>query len=284
MQVKKVLVPIDFSKRGDRALEQANLLAQQWDADLTVLHAINLRFLERVLIGDRRNQMVTDTKKQLEAHIQGCDPRTESLVEIGNPSDAIMDTARLKEADLIVVGDHGEFHLKDVVLGTTARHVIENARLPILVVKTPEHKPYRRIFLATDFSDSSKKAITLAMSLFAGAAFVIYHGYLIPSDRALTRYNLAGKEATHMLEEMHKEGQQKLDSFIADLPACEKIEPMIQPSTSPSQDILTAAQSAKADLIVMGTKGMGSFMPLMVGSVADSLLRHAQIDMLIYKN
>ena len=285
MQIQNIVVPIDFSRRGDRALEQADLLAKEEGAKLTVLHTIHLRLMERLLVGDRRNQLLEDTKRQLEAHTKGCcKSDAESLVEMGNPADVIMDTARLRQADLVVIGDHGEFHLKDAVLGTTARQVIEHAHLPILVVKTPESKPYKRIFLATDFSDASYRAIALAMRLFEGATFILYHGYIVPSDTVSERYNLADKEISQMHEQMRQSASEELERFKATLPSEATLETLLLPATSPAQDILSAALESEADLIALGTKGVGSFMPMMVGSVADAMLRRAPIDMLIYKS
>ncbi len=138
--------------------------------------------------------------------------------------------------------------------------------------------------LATDFSDASRRSIELAMGLFKEATFVIYHGYPIPGDLAISHYNVASNELDEMLKQMRQEANETLDRFVQTLPQGYAIEKVVRSSTSAAEDITEMAAEKKVDLIALGTKGIGSFLPMMVGSVADSLLRSASVDILVYKS
>lgn len=284
MQKPTIIAATDLSRRAEGAVKRAALVCKNVQGSLTLVHAINLRFLERLLVGDRRNRLKADIAKKLEGELEGLGTPGEVLVEIGFPSEVIMDTARLKNPQLIVLGDHGEFHLKDVLLGTTAKHVIEHAHIPLLVVKNDDEAPYKKIFLSTDFSDSSRRAIELAATFFPDATFVLYHAYLVPGEIISARYGFDSAEVDKMLEELRQEATEKIERFKATFSACNvSMQTMVRASASPTESILEDSQAQKADLLVMGTKGMSTFMPLMVGSNTDSLLRHSTIDMLIYK-
>lgn len=284
MEKLTVIAATDFSHRAQKAVKRAALLCREQAGTLTLVHAINLRFFERLLVGERRLQLKEDVTRKLKHDLDELKVSGEALVEIGFPSDVIMDTARIQNPQLVVLGDHGEFHLKDVLLGTTARHVIEHAHLPLLVVKSDNEAPYQRILLATDFSDSSRRAVELAATFFPKAQFVVFHAYLTPGKIVTSHYGLAGKEVETMLEQMRTEALEKVERFKESLSiAPENIKTVVRGSASPTEDILDVCETEKADLLVMGTKGMGSFMPLMVGSATDSLLRHSGVDMLIYK-
>lgn len=279
-----VIAATDFSRRANNAVKRAALLCREGGGSMTLVHAINLRFFERLLVGERRNELKADVTQKLQKEFDALGVDGEVLVEIGFPSDVIMDTARLKTPKLVVLGDHGEFHLKDVLLGTTARHVVEHAHLPLLVVKNDSETPYRKIFLATDFSDSSRQAIELATGFFPDAQPVIYHAYLAPGETLRSRYGFDAAEVEAMLLQMRQEATEKMEAFIETLNlGNNKPQTLVRASASPSEDILEDCTAQKADLLVMGTKGMGSFMPMMVGSVTDSLLRHSTVDMLVFK-
>ena len=63
----------------------------------------------------------------------------EVVVEKGNPVEVILNVAKEKNCDLIVMGTHGVGTLADVVMGSTARRVIRRSTMPVLVVRLPEN-------------------------------------------------------------------------------------------------------------------------------------------------
>jgi nucleotide-binding universal stress UspA family protein len=66
----------------------------------------------------------------------------EVVVEKGNPVEVILNVAKEKNCDLIVMGTHGIGTLADVVMGSTARRVIRRSTTPVLVVRIPEDNDY----------------------------------------------------------------------------------------------------------------------------------------------
>lgn len=282
--MSNIMCATDFSHRATAALNKAAFIAKKSNLDLSIVHAVNLKFFERLLVGKRRIELKNDLKKQLEDELTSLDLKGEAIAEIGLPSDVILDTARILSPSLLVLGDHGEFHLKDTLLGTTARHIIEHAHMPLLVVKSTSEIPYKTVLLATDFSDSSKRAIELAIKLFPESDFVLFSAFLAPNTTTSNRYKIKTDEIEALVSEMTHENQKELERFKETLEGAPKSLKLVsKPSASITNAILEATEETKAELLVMGTKGIGSIMPMMVGSVTDSLLRHSKIDMLVFK-
>ena len=145
LRLKSILVPIDFSRISQKALDYAVPLAKQFGAKITVLHAIepppysiDLTYLP---MGD--GFPIGPMKKELDALAkETIDPGLlkEVLVEIGTAFEVITNVARDSKADLIVITTHGHTGLKHVFMGSTAERVVRHAPCPVLVVRKHEHE------------------------------------------------------------------------------------------------------------------------------------------------
>ena len=282
--MRRIIAATDFSERAQTAQTKAIAIAKQLNAHLTLLHAINQSFFGRIFAGDTRQLAIDSTKAKLRAVLDENAVSGGVCVEMGEASEVIITAANELHADLLIFGDHGEFDLLDFFLGATARRTVEHSLLPLLVIKSERQEKYKRILLSTDFSHHSKEALNCALELFPDAHFVLFNAYLAPNNVYANLYGVASHDISTMFETLRAEASEKLSEFAAefDIPA-ERLTLSLRACATPSDGILEMIKSENADLLVMGTKGMGSFMPMMVGSVTDSLLRRSPIDMLILK-
>lgn len=143
MTAQHILVPIDFSSYADQALEYAVELALKLQARLTLLHVIHLTplvlgdsvtslpgtFLEEVET-EAEQLMHTSLGRLRNAGLPG-----ETVIVHGIPFQAIIDTAKDKGADLIVMGTHGRTGLTHVLMGSVAEKVVRLAPCPVLVTR-----------------------------------------------------------------------------------------------------------------------------------------------------
>jgi len=146
VQVKKVLVPIDFSESSLEALKYAVAFAGQFGASFCLVHVVEpASFLNDVrnvplavsdgeVANKLHHKLVMMARKQI-------DPVTpvHPLVCIGKPFDEIVKTAKTFNADLIIIATHGRTGLKRALLGSTAERVVRHASCPVLVVREKEH-------------------------------------------------------------------------------------------------------------------------------------------------
>ena len=140
--VRSILVPIDFSKPSEKALEYAISLAKQFGAKLTVLSVVepfptpDFAYYPLVMESDK---IVAETKRRLEKVTAKAGIASEclekTLVRNGVPYREIVDAARTLKIDLIVISTHGYSGLAHVIMGSTAERVVRHAECPVLVVR-----------------------------------------------------------------------------------------------------------------------------------------------------
>ena len=143
LELKKILVPIDFSEISKEALAYAAFLAGQFGADIILLHVTEKAPINYLLGPGLMNHLVVPMMKQAEADLAGVagslsknhGARLSVVVRQGRPFEEICRAARTLRADLIVLTTHGYTGLKHVVLGSTAERVVRHADCPVLVVR-----------------------------------------------------------------------------------------------------------------------------------------------------
>ena len=144
VNLKRILVPVDFSACSAKALDYAFGLAEKFGATLILLHIVeptpypeNYMLLPQAIEEINQN-LVQSARERLELlyHKRPCPrPPVEFLVRLGHAYSEISDTAQALAADLIVVGTHGHTGLKHVLLGSTAEKVVRQAPCPVLTVR-----------------------------------------------------------------------------------------------------------------------------------------------------
>jgi len=143
MTTKHILVPTDFSEYADYALDYAIELAKGLQARLTVLYVFHLSALA---LGEAPPAVLADTLEAMETHaqqqtqmalarVQAAGLQGDSAIVEGIPFQAILDTAKDKEADLIVMGTHGRTGLTHALMGSVAEKVVRLAPCPVLVTR-----------------------------------------------------------------------------------------------------------------------------------------------------
>jgi nucleotide-binding universal stress UspA family protein len=141
-RIKSILVPLDFSPPSRRALIYAADLAEQFDARLTVMHAIEpvatLDVAAMVWEDDKRRDTATAAITQFlkAAHVPQRLVET-SVVRFGRSFHEITDVARTRKVDLIVISTHGYTGVKRAILGSTTERVVRHAACPVLVLRRP---------------------------------------------------------------------------------------------------------------------------------------------------
>lgn len=147
LDIKRVLVPIDFSKQSEKAVRYAAAFARQFDAKITLLHAYQLPAYPPDLIyvpmGGRLDSAEKALRQRLVLTAQKSVPSEffdQTLFRIGTPHDEICRAAQELDSDLIIISTHGFTGLKHVLMGSTAERVVRHAPCPVLVVREREHE------------------------------------------------------------------------------------------------------------------------------------------------
>ena len=167
IQIKKILYATDLSETAVHAFYYAVSLANMYGAGMTILHVLtefpgeefitnmidtdtwqeikNRNYSEArdQLIGKRRDHAAL--KEVLEAFSDeakadgedGAFDTDEVLIKRGTPAEIIVETAKELSCDLIVMGTHGHSAITDVLIGSTAKRVVRQSTIPVLVIRLP---------------------------------------------------------------------------------------------------------------------------------------------------
>lgn len=195
-------------------------------------------------------------------------------VEYGRPSNEIVNKARDLNAQLIVIGlvHHG---MMDRILdGDTVQEVVRQCHVPVLLVSpTWKARPTRAVF-AVDFSPQSMRAARAGLRLVGDGSKI----FLVHVRPSVTVFDGMG-----MWEEEYEQAATTLlEKFAESLNAPSGIEvEQVTLSGSPSAALLSFANKTEADLIVIGTRGLGLIQRILLGSVATRVLRHSTRSLLI---
>jgi nucleotide-binding universal stress UspA family protein len=220
------------------------------------------------------------------AVLQGVSERCEPLVTRGNPADRILDAARERDADLIVLGAKGVSGIRQFLLGSVAENVVRHAPCSVLVVRQPA-RPLRTTVLGVDGSPGAETAIDLFETLLDPADTHVEPVLVLPPmeaaiwgtdpvsyahlRRQLARYRREEEEIAHeivsevatRLSHQHCEAHGRVE--VGDAVA----------------QIIATARALDADLIVVGSRGRSPAAQRLLGSVALSTVREASCSVLV---
>jgi nucleotide-binding universal stress UspA family protein len=142
VQLRQLLIPIDFSDYSEQALRWGISLAQKYGAQLLLLHVIPAVLEEVSARESAGEQLVIDLTAKVEAQLhemarQGLREGVAVHVQVadGEPAEAILQMAREERVDLIVMGTHGRTGLSHLLLGSTAEAVVRAASCPVFTVR-----------------------------------------------------------------------------------------------------------------------------------------------------
>lgn len=140
MQVKNILVPVDFSENSRAGIEEARKIAKTFDARITYIHIIEQQLqptfhvvgVESVFTADHNLKSVTEDK--LKEFCQLKDDQSDTKVLEGSSHQVIADYATEINADLIVMSTRGYSGIEHLLIGSTTERVVRIAHCPVLTV------------------------------------------------------------------------------------------------------------------------------------------------------
>lgn len=156
---KKILVPTDFTKVADCAIDHAMTLAARIGAELRLLHVVP----KQTDVEDARKKLALESERAKKINPAVV---VEGLVRIGSIYDEIGDTASEIGAVLIIMGTHGLRGMQ-FITGSRALKVITNSTVPFIVVQERNIKSegYRDIVVPLDLEKETRQKLTLVADM-----------------------------------------------------------------------------------------------------------------------
>lgn len=296
---QKILVATDFSDSANSALAEATWLAKRLAAEVTVVHVIPFTDETLVSLAIYPWYLSADAGA-IEQRLRGdSEDRLRDMVALhradgvkmsyktlhGSPLIEIIQLVEEEGFDLVVVGTHGLSAISRLLMGSTASKLVRKCPAPVLTVKQPRSEANTGTILApVDFSEVSRKSLTLAAQLAANTAGALHVLHVYPADDA---YAFALQEAEELDIAKKRRLQRRqtitlLRKFIAELAL--PVEPILRVERGePWQWIVSTASSIGADITVMGTLGRGGIEGVLIGNTAEKVLHSSEGSVLAVK-
>lgn len=270
--IRKILLASDFSARCDRPLDRALMLAREWNAPLLIAHVLESE------PGGTQRPDIEERTRALRAELPELPPNVELILKTGSTPHVLAALASESNCDLIVTGVARYNSLGDYFLGTAVDHIVRHATMPVLVVRKRPLRPYRRMLVATDFSDCALHALIEASRLFPDIPIKLIHVWHVPYEAFLS-----SESTRHEMGAQYKWAMAKfLEQAAIDPRTKMRISTAVEEGEL-GPGIGRHIDSSGTDLLVLGTHGQSGFVHATMGSRAADLLTSAPTDVLIVR-
>lgn len=280
--MKKILVPTDFSKPAQIAVEVARDLAKKSGAELLLLHVIeeatggsfNVEG-QMNLEGDMEEKMFTlalikKARKQMETLLNSslvAGVKVRSALRIGTPFHGMRTIITDSKVDLVVMGTAGQTKVEEMIIGTNTEKVVRHAKCPVLTVhKKPSKADVKNIVYATALSKDEESFAAVVKQM---------QGLYEDSVVHLVRINTPGNFQRDVVVRKYMQDFAKKQML-------KKYTINIFNDLSEEEGIIYFADSINADLIAMATHGRTGFAHVLAGSIAEDVVSHSKRPVLTY--
>lgn len=275
--MKRILVPTDFSEQAENALKVAAQLARKYDAEIFLLHMIELPADMSNPVGETRSHDLPEAlffmkmaKKKFTQllsapYLSGL--KVQDTVEFNQAFEGIMDTSRKHGCDFIVMGSQGASGFKEMFIGSNTEKVVRTSDIPVLVIKN-EHPTFevRNFVFATNLEEHGKSVLRK----------VVAFAQFINAKLHLVYINTANEFITS--EAIDNRLKKYLDNMDFS-----NYEFHVYNDDSIETGILNFAKKVDADLVGIATHGRKGLSHFFNGSISEDLVNHANSPVITFK-
>lgn len=276
--MKKIVVPVDFSKHSEYALKAAATLAKKNNSEILVLHMLEMGAVTVSESASQLQEMTIFHLKLAEKNFKDFLNKTylknvkvTPVIKHFKVFSEVNSIAEEHQADMIVMGSHGSSGFKEIFVGSNTEKVVRNATVPVLVVKKEQSNvSFDDVVFATDFAEESIEAYQKAMKVLSALAENVHLVHINTPFSDFKSSTEIEKKVVNFLQKA--EGNiDKLNSinYVADY----TIE----------KGIFNFSNVVGGDLIALITHGRKGFAHYFTGSVTEDIANHATLPVITFK-
>lgn len=272
VSIKKILVPIDFSKTSEIAMDEAIAMAKKLKAEISLIHVVDFsgyyfsvvpeaQIILPTLLDLQKN--ISKKLEKIKATIKKKKGITVQVnVSNGEVHSEIIDFSKKKKMDLIIMGTHGTSGFKEVFIGSNAQRVVTLSEIPVLTLqKKIEKSKINNILIPIDNSIHSREKINTAMFI-AGAYKSKIHIVGLPD----TRDKEERSKFKIKLESLEKIAKKQKVAYTTKIVRGESL----------AKAAMNYATKNKCDLIVINTGHESKVSGLFLGAFAQQIVNHSK--------
>ncbi len=273
--MKKILVPTDFSKQAENALQVAAQLAKKHDSEIYLLHMLELPLSQIDALSQHSElpeamffmKLAHKKFEQTMGQEYLNDVVVHETVDFNQTFTGIKNTCKEHNIDLIVMGSHGSSGFKEMFIGSNTEKVVRTAEVPVLVIKN-EHQDFKidNFVFASDFKNDNKETYRQATELAKAFGAKIHLLFVNTASNFVTTATAKARIMDFI------EGYDFEDYSIS-----------IYNDESVEKGILNFSHIISADLIGISTHGRQGIAHFFNGSISEDLVNHAKRPVVTFK-
>lgn len=267
--MKKILVPCDFSKPAVNAFRFATDMAIKSKGEIHLLNVIELPAIhdpiimpvitfEKEFMKELREKTMGAFSKMIDKYKSG-NITVKSHIEFGAPSRKILDVVKKRSIDTIIMGSHGTSGLREYFIGSNAEKIVRLSNVPVLVTKNYYKAPMKDIVfpntLETQDQEELVRKVKDLQAFFKARVHILY----VNTPTNFTADNIT---------------LERLKEFARRF-AFRNYTLNIYNYPFEQAGIINFTKSIKADMIAMGTHGRVGISHFLNGSLAEDVVNHA---------
>lgn len=286
-EMQRIIVPLDGSELDAQAVGLGERMAEAFGGTIELVHVLTATPVPAMNVPDPVSIDV-----RLGRFAAGLSPRFSVRTSVleGDPAEELLALSARMPGTMVVMATHGWGGLRRVAFGSIADKIMRDGSAPVAVVRGPARtqvRAPRRLLVALDGSTLAERALPPAMRLACAYGAEIhlvrvvnasFSPYLGPS------FGLSTAEPALLAEladQMHEDARSYLDEVATSLRG-QGIRVIWEVRAGiPGDEVVRAAETSAADLILMCTHGRGGIRRWVLGSVTDTVLRTGSIPLLV---
>jgi nucleotide-binding universal stress UspA family protein len=284
-----ILVPLDGSPFAEQALPWALSLARRSHSALTLVrgHVLYALLEPAAAWGPYDPGKDAERRQEEQLYLDGTArwlqaatpvPITTAVV-FGTDANSILKHATQSKADLIVMSTHGRGPAGRLFFGSVADQVVRRSMTPVLLIRADESAPHmipepvvERVLVPLDGSPLAEQVLATVADLAS----------VLQADCTLMQVVVAGHDSHARGADREAEARSYLDSIARRLGGRgRKVDSRVVVAHNAAEAILTEVRAH--DLITLATHGRGGISRILLGSVADVVVRAAPCPVLVYR-
>jgi len=272
-ELRRILVPTDFSKHAEEALEHAVLLGGRYEPEIVLLHVdefpvspLGFQDLQDEAVRAYQERKAVFLEEQFARMRKGVEGRPVHLIPQvlrGRAYKVIVEESEKRDYDLIIMATRGLTHLSSYLIGSTAERVVRLSRQPVLTIQgAPKHGgKVSSVLCPTDLSPAGNAALSYALSIARQYKAVLYLQYISELEKPETL-----EQVLRRVPDLHEH-----HPLFKDV----KYEVIVDRDLEPSNSIIRFAEDRDVGMIVMSTHGRKGLRRVYIGNNTAEVVRQS---------
>jgi nucleotide-binding universal stress UspA family protein len=303
-----ILVPLDGSTFGEHALPLAMHMAKKLNAQLHLVHVHSLLDATYAELQVFDNTLDTELRNKEREYLHAIQKKVQDRLSVpvtirnvdGDIPSAVREQAESLRASWVVMTTHGKGPMGRFWLGSNTDELVRSLTIPLIVVHPHDHPvdlseqdTIKHMLIPLDGTPLAEQILEDAVMLgkALGADYTLLrvvtpvYPVTLPAEPAI--FGSVATDIMDRVEKVHVELKRDAGAYLETIAAQLrgqglKVETRVVVEEQPGVAILDSAKTP-IDLIAIGTHGRGGLSRLLLGSVADKVIRGAKVPILVHK-